>query len=254
MKLTDVYNPKVMLVVYSNYTGKSHRSGSDNDVYIESAPIIKGKPAAMVPLSSRVAAELSLMLSSAASKSVGGFVPSNLIYTSFNGYTASLIWYTKPQKRKLLYDEHFKMGSVTITTPTLVWYYSNNELYLFAVKDDEPGQQTELYNAPFCNISTAGLVCLGSGTKVVKNRYNKFTELMESVEAAFWGTYFTSENHDRILEKGNLMSLHKELSKSKAPFPEEVLKPNSGKKFIKDLIDEKKNTAVNDEEDDDDED
>jgi len=223
MKVTDILTPKVMLVLYTNpkNENRSYYTG-DNEVYLEFAPITNGIPGAFIPLSNKMASQLGHTLISMNKFQIGGFVPDNLIYCGLSGQKPVLIWYTKPQFKTLRYNlhENSNFKSAKIKLPYLVWYYFNNSLYLYAAKE-KPNIDTELFIAPFGNISN-GLVCLGAGIKLTERVSFDYEELMNLVETAFFVTNFTHQSEKNVI-KGNLINLHKSLHTSKKDFPIDVL-------------------------------
>lgn len=224
MNFDSTIKPHSMLVLYlkndspaDNYA----RNISAEDVYFEFADICDGVPGAFAPLSAHSASKFSKCFTAAASEEIGGFIPENMLYCATVGITTSVIWYTAPEKKRIMYNigsEEFKES--TFVLPWLVWYYSGGCLRLFAAKE-KPAPTTKLFRAPFSNISDKGSVCLGSGTIVLDRNITTYKMLMDLMEAAFFGTFFTHQTSNAV--KGNLLSLHKKLNGTDTPFPENVL-------------------------------
>jgi PRTRC genetic system protein B len=216
--------PHSMLVLYLKPTspgGYMSSSHSAEDVYFEFADIVDGIPGAFAPLSNHAAAKFSKCFTAAASEDIGGFIPANMLYCSVAGVRTSVLWYTKPEKKRLLYNigsEEFK--TATFMMPWLVWYYHNGQLSIFAAKE-QPNRATMLFRAPFSNISNEGIVCLGGGNIVLDKTITDYETLMNLLQAAFFGTFFTHQTSNCI--KGNMLSLHKQLDGTDDPFPEDVL-------------------------------
>ena len=224
MKLTELHTPKLLMVVYSTKNIQNGYSyASEEKVYIETAPIYKGKAGAMRPMSKKVAATLSKLFSQSASETIGGIIPRNVLYCSFTAFKPCVAWYTKPQKKRILYGKETSMPPLNIPVPGLLWIYRNSTLHLYAVKDGIKNK-TEVFKAPFNNI-TGGSVCLGAGTNVVQKDLHSFKNFIASVELAFWGTHFGNHNDNQLLS-GNLMSLQKKMHEEKATtFPLDLLAP-----------------------------
>lgn len=224
MKLTELHTPRLMMVVYSTKSIQNgNRYGSEEKVYIETAPIYKGKAGAMRPMSKKIAATLSKLFSQSASETIGGILPRNVLYCSFTAFKPCVVWYTKPQIKRILYSKETSVPPLTIPVPGLLWIYRNSALHLYALKNGVGGK-APVFKAPFNNI-TGGSVCLGAGTNVVQKDLHSFKDFIASVELAFWGTNFGNHN-DAQLTEGNLMSIQKKLHEEKATvFPLDLLAP-----------------------------
>lgn len=224
-----------MLVMYADDQRSHYNSSlSAENVYFEYAPIESGIPGALIPLSNDAAGNFGKALVAMAKVEVGGFIPENLLYCGLGNNDPSLIWYTAPETKRILYNVTGFPAKMKFNMPWLVWYYHRNHLYLFAAKE-KPNKNTKLFHAPFGNI-TSGFVCLGSGTAILNKNYSSFEELIKLVELAFYGTKFTHLSETRVI-KGNLLSLQKKLDGTNKPFPLDVLISN--RKTIKNLIDGK---------------
>lgn len=250
MKLTNVFAPKAIIVMYAvDKAGSTYRNAhyEADDVYFEFADIHDNKAGALTPLSDVAADTFGKALNAFANTQIGGFVPENMLYCGISQTKPNLMWYTPPQKKKLQYniDEKLDFKSSEIFIPGLIWHYRNENLYLYAVKE-KPTMKTRLFKAPFGNISD-GQVCLGAGTAVTSKEYDSFEKLMSLVEVAFWGTRFTHQSDNVLKDKKNLISVHKELNGTKKPFPLDVLQGT--RQTIKSLIDGK--SMLKDEEDED---
>lgn len=227
MKTNDILKPIASLVLYSNkdlnrLSNYSYSSSiSAEDVYIEYLAINNGIPDAAIPLSGEVSKKIGRVLNSKADLKVGGFVPSNVIYSSFNGLHPVLAWYTKPAEKRILHKNVSK--ALLIKTPWLVWIYNKN-LHVYAC-EKKPNAKTEMFHAPFCNISEDGEVCLGAASNIITDDVTNFKSIIESAEMAFYGSTFTHESFEGT--KTNLISLYKKLNVSKEPFPVDVLKEYS---------------------------
>lgn len=241
MKLTDELKPRMLLVLYSKNQNSIYgrQQISPEDVYFEFAPIVDGKAGAAVPLSDEVSAHLGIMLSTAVKVEVGGFISPNLMYCSFNGLRPSMMWYSEPHKRRLLYDKSLGMTELTINLPYLLWFFNNKQVNVFATKE-RPTLKTKLYKAPFVNINREGVVCMGSGTQVIDRGAVTFTDLIKLVEKAFYGTYFTHQTDTNVV-KGNLISIQKKLNGINKPFPLDILVPSP--QTIKKLVNGKFTTT-----------
>lgn len=216
------------------------------------APIIDGKPGAMIPMSNKAASEIGMLLSNATSRLVGGEVPPNMLFCTFNGFRSNIIWHTPEQKRRLIFDKQLNTGEICSFIPRLLWNYYEDHVYIYAIKE-KPTMDTLLYKAPFCNINNKGLVCMGAGTKIIDAKHGRFKVLIESIENAFFNTYFTHLSDTGII-KGNLISLYKKLTRSGGTFPLNVLCSMNDKSTLKDLMHVTQNEKVLDQDQDQEED
>jgi PRTRC genetic system protein B len=245
MKLIDKMVPSAIMVFYSTSpesSSSNYRRTDNNDenTYIEYMPVHNGKPGAGIPLSDNIAFKFANMMLISAKHEIGGFVPSNMLYCGFSGITPSLLWYTEPHKQLLHYSENIGFTTAVFHVPWLVWFYHNEDVYVFAAKE-KPTKATKLYKAPFGNI-TKGVVCMGSGIRLINKDFKNFDEVTKSIETAFWGTNFTEQNDSNTIN-GNLISLHKQLNGTEDPFPLDVL--IYARKTVKSLIDGKEEIEEN---------
>ena len=235
MKNSDILIPNSMLVVYINANLENRSSYSSSmspeDVYIEYAPITDGKPGAFIPLSDDVSGKMGILLATHAKMEIGGFLPGNVIYNAFDGVKPIVCWYNKPKRRRLLYNEALGLDSLTISLPWLVWVYKDLHLSVYAAAE-KPHPDIELLHAPFCNVSADGRICLGTGTSIISKGDSTYTSIINRSELAFFGTRFTDIQFEST--KKNLVSLHKQLSKTKAEFPIDQL--ISTKKTLKKIL------------------
>lgn len=141
-------------------------------------------------------------------------IPENVLYFSNNLGSTKLIWYSKPALKSLFFTDKLHIKDGTANVPGLIFYVWNKELKVFAVKQ-KPNLKTQLYKAPFHNVSDDGKVCLGSVKITEKFKYAE--DIIKAYETAFWNSKF-SETHGTPV-KGNINTLWKELINSKDKFP-----------------------------------
>jgi PRTRC genetic system protein B len=156
----QLYEPKAALVVFTAQGGASP--------YIEYYDMdSSGCPVNPHPLSVREAQSLAKALdtreqSGKAFLRPEGILPPCVLHLDPSG-NGSLIWYTKPQRRKLYFAQSLGLESGTVALPALVWKASKKELQLFALKGKtKPKAETPLFHAPFFNLYQKGYVCMGN--------------------------------------------------------------------------------------------
>jgi PRTRC genetic system protein B len=129
-----------------------------------------------------------------------------------------MMWRTEKQHVEMYFDKKLKVADGKYHVPGLVWIYGVT-LELYAYKEWN-GEKTELYYAPFHNL-TKGSVCLGTARDYIdkdKNNYT-FKDIMRKVETAFFKSRFTHSSNDGQIT-GSYMGMYE---KSKKAFPEDVL-------------------------------
>lgn len=124
-----------------------------------------------------------------------GAIPEKCLHVSFTPANRSIIWYTQPGIRKLFYSEGIGIETGNYPVPGLVFCLREDKLKVFAYLGDQnyrATMDTKLYNAPFYNVSTQGLVCMGTAfVATPKDKAVSFEWLMSANEAAFFGSYFS---------------------------------------------------------------
>lgn len=218
MKATDVFIPSAAVILYSIKDNSAYSTRfNDDDVYFEVAPIINGKMGAAIPLSKRYADKMSKALSKKSNTMVGGIVPEGVLSIIFKHENMSLTWYTGPQRRKLLFSKTLNISNGYANLPGLVWSIHDKQLKV-AVMLEKPTMKSKVYKAPFHNISSAGVVCLGTGWKQLEAEFKTFTSTIKAAESAFFTTIF-NEIQDQNIVHGNLNSIYKSIVNTDKPFP-----------------------------------
>ena len=136
-------------------------------------------------------------------------IPENVLY--FDEFLGDIIYYTKPQFRKLVFKDEELTGSYKL--PFLLFVKKRSEpLKVFALKSKPKNLEAVLCRAPFFNVYNGGGVCMG--TARINEEQNTFDDLMKEIDDKFFGSYFTHILH--------------------SPFPdfEEFLKENKGNRNV----------------------
>lgn len=226
-----LYHPAAAIVVFKP-------EGQDNDLYLEYYDMDEsGCPVNPRPLSVKEAQGLSKALDTrkAAAKAFlkpKGLLPSHVLHIN-PAENGSVVWYTKPQARKLYFTESLGIASQELPLPALVWAADKKRLFVFALAGKgKPRLNTPLYNAPFFNLYRNGNVCMGS----VDVRISQSTSLEDFTaawEGYFFGSYFSHliDGHNPVA--GNIISLYQSLAGT-GTFPVEQLTSNN--KQLKHLL------------------
>lgn len=235
MKTADtepiLYHPAAAIVVFKP-------EGQDNDLYLEHYDMDEnGCPVNPRPFTVKEAQGLSKALDTRKEAAKAflkpkGLLPSNVLHIN-PAVNGSVVWYTKPQARKLYFTESLGMASQELPLPALVWVADKSRLFVYALKGKrKPRLNTPLYNAPFFNLYHSGNVCMGS-VDVRITQSAALEEFITAWEGYFFGSYFSHliDGHNPV--KGNLISLYQNLAAT-GTFPVKELMPND--KQLKHLL------------------
>lgn len=180
--------------------------------------LLEGKP-----LTPAAAVRLARDLSRRAVR--GGFVPPNLLY--LDGETTA--WWIPAARRHIAFraaelgaDER---GEV-VPHPALVFAVSGSRNWrVWAIAGKErPDPTSALFQAPYFNVSSDGVICIGS----VKVPESNTAEAIEAWTSAFFGSFFThpSANGSLVKYKGGAFKFWRDMLDGKhGQFPEAVLVP-----------------------------
>lgn len=229
---TTLYHPAAAIVVFKP-------EGNENDLYLEYYEMNEsGCPVNPRPLSVKEAQRLSKALDTRKSSAKAflkpkGLLPSCVLHIN-PAENGSVVWYTKPQTRKLYFTESLGLAAQELPLPSLVWTADKSRLHVFALKSKaKPCLSTPLYNAPFFNLYHNGNVCMGS-VDVRISQSAALEDFIAAWEGYFFGSYFSHLIGGHNPVKGNLISLYQRLAKTGCPFPTEELVPN--RKQLKHLL------------------
>ena len=141
------------------------------------------------------------------------------------------VWYNPPRKRMMFFKESLKVENAEYNLPGIIYETNGNSLNVYACKGKVLTDETELYAAPFFNVTGAS-VCLGSA-KIEKPKDLTYENLLEYWEKKFWLTEFSHLGGSGNPTKSNLVLVTK-AAKDK-PFDLEELKPLRNLK-LKDIL------------------
>ncbi|WP_234734775.1 PRTRC system protein B [Tellurirhabdus bombi] len=220
----QTYLPVQALLVYQH-------ADSENDYYVESCDIgPDGKPINAHPLSQKEASKLAKSLANSAEKKqkdaflqAEGLYPENVLH--INQREGFAIWYTPTQEQPLFFVDGLTIPNGKANIPALLWKASKTQLTLFALKQNSrPKLTTKLYYAPFFNIDSSGVVCMGTVKRDITESIS-LEKFIEAWQSYFFNSYF-SHSLNTELVKGNIIHVWKELVDTNKPFPTSVLRAN----------------------------
>lgn len=149
---------------------------------------------------------------------LSGTIPDGLLYAKVNIDSYKLVWYRKPQKRKMYFKKDLGIPDGYMFVPGMVYVADRDTLRVYCFKGYKP--RDILYRAPFFNVSEQH-VCLGSA-KVTKPKENTYSAWIQYWETMFWQSEFVHILGDNPC-KGNLATITKQCIKTGTPFPNDAL-------------------------------
>ncbi|MEY8587796.1 PRTRC system protein B [Phocaeicola sartorii] len=229
-KLRTLLHPRAALIVYAQ-ENNSH-SMNDNSYFIEVRDIDEsGRMGEGRPVTVEFMNELVRGYSENHSTTPYGRIPSNLLWCDPRKGSEKYIWYNPPRKRMMFFKEALRIENAEYHLPGVIYEAGESRLNVYAYKDKELTDKTELYAAPFFNVTGAS-VCLGSA-KIEKPKDLTYMNLLEYWEKKFWLTEFSHLGGGGNPTKSNLVLVTK-AAKDK-PFNLEELKPLNKLK-LKDIL------------------
>lgn len=219
-----MFRPISALLVYESTT-----EDVDHKFYVEHLDIdVEGRPCNAHPLSEQDATGLIYALNTSQVKREKylrpiSILPSNVLYIDSDG-DGSVIWHSRIMEVPLYFTDSLGIENGLAFIPPLLWKVKGHRLSVFALKSDRrPNQGTKLYKAPFFNIDSDGLVCMGSVDTEISE------QLCLEDFIAKWQDFFFNSRFSHLLGegspiKGNCVQLWKELVGTGKPFPLEILK------------------------------
>lgn len=130
-----------------------------------------------------------------------------------------LTWHVPSKQRTI----NVNGERITAYMPHTVFYYSNESLYVWAVKE-KPRANTRLYSPPFWNCSSDGLVCMGNVRFPETREANKFAK---QCTERFYQSVFT-HGEDGLEE---LYRVH-----AQEQFPNHLLESMGGNTKLREVI------------------
>lgn len=213
-QITAMMQPKAALIAYENSEEKS--------CFLELRTINdKGQMNEGMPVTYDFMNSLAANFSQVHNGTPFGIVPSNLLYADSRKGREKYIWYTPPQRRMMYFKQTLHIENAEYNLPGVIYVVANDKMEIYAYKGDKPDERTELFAAPFFNVSGAS-VCLGSA-KLEKPTNPTYTDLLDYWEKRFWLTEFSHLGGGGNPTKSNLVLVTK--AAHDAPFNLDELKP-----------------------------
>ena len=229
-KLRTLLHPRAALIAYSDE--ESGSQSHDGSYFVEVREIDEnGVMGEGRPVTVEFMNELVRGYSERHSATPYGRIPPNLLWCDPRKGSEKYIWYNPPQKRMMFFKEALKIENAEYNLPGIIYEAGENRLNVYAYKDTELTDKTELFAAPFFNVTGAG-VCLGSA-KIEKPKDLTYANLLDYWERKFWLTEFSHLGGGGNPTKSNLVLVTK-AAKDK-PFALEELKPLRNLK-LKDIL------------------
>ncbi len=223
-QINTMLQPRAALIAYSTDGGDTHflelRSINDDGVMGE------GRPVTVEFIN-----ELIKGYSERHSSTPHGRIPPNMLWSDTRKGNEKYIWYNPPQKRMMFFKESLKIENAEYNLPGVIYEVGKERMNIYAYTDKKPTPETELYAAPFFNVTGAS-VCLGSA-KIDKPSNLTYDKLLEYWEKKFWLTEFSHLGVGGNPTKSNLVLVTK--AAKDAPFDLEELKPLNKMK-LKDIL------------------
>jgi len=226
--IEEDFTPKVAIIAYS-------QGGEYNEHYLESRKIKKNSGGYEMlegtPLTKKLLAELLEKIDPIALEKTycKGLLPQNLLAFNNENAEPTVIWYIKASERNLVFTKGLAKDGL-MKLPALVFMLKGRSLHVWAIKTNNPKEDTILYSAPFHNIYADSRVCMGNAKTY---KFKEVHSIMKNWEDAFFSSKFSHlGGHSPI--KGNLTTFIKRQIKGKLPFDKNVLVATN--KTIGDLI------------------
>lgn len=181
---------------------------------IDGAPtLLAGQPVTKQQLASFV---------SAASKHIGnfGFIHERVIYTA----PGTVAWWTPAARRSVWFQADEPLGTRHGETdhPALLFIAHGSRRFVFAMQSSErPSPDTQLYQAPYFNVSANGWICTGN---VDCTDQPQPADVEEYEAGEFFRSRFTHPNAPKLIKGGSVVRLWMDLLDG-APFPIKRLVP-----------------------------
>ena len=229
-KLRTLLHPRAALIAYSGEKDNSY--ASDNSYFVEIRDIDdNGMMGEGRPVTVDFMNELVRGYSESHSTTPYGRIPPNMLWCDPRKGSERYIWYNSPQKRMMFFKESLQVENAKYNLPGVIYVAGGSSLSIYAYKDKKLTEKTELYAAPFFNVTGAN-VCLGSA-KIDKPRDLTYKNLLEYWEKKFWLTEFSHLGGGGNPTRSNLILFSKAAKYN--PFNLDELKPLNNLK-LKDIL------------------
>lgn len=226
-RIQQIMYPKAALIAYECETADFSRPQN----YLELRPINeRGRMGAGIPVTYEFMNSLTESYTEGMNGTPHGRIPPNMLLCDPRKGHEKYIWYNPPQKRKMYFQSCLHITDGTFNVPGIIYVVEQESMDVHAFKGTVPQEQTELYLAPFFNVTGAD-VCLGNSS-LEKPLDTDFSGFQEYWEKRFWLSEFSHLGGSRNPTRSNLVSVTEKVREN--PFDYSELRP-SGKK-LKDIL------------------
>ncbi len=224
-KIHKIFKPKAALIAYE--CGE----GYNKDYYLELHSINEnGRMGAAVPVSYDFMNALVENYSEDVCGTPHGRMPENILLCDTRRGHERYVWWNAPRRRRMYFKESLNIADGEFGVPGVVYDAKSDGLAVYAFKGGRPGMDSELYRAPFFNVTFAN-VCLGNAPLNLPSDPS-FTDLVGCWERRFWMSEFSHLGGGNNPTKNNLVIVT-ENARNKS-FDNEELIPHNMK--LKDLL------------------
>lgn len=223
-EIASLLHPQAALIVY--------RTEDEDRYFLELRTIgADGKMGAGHPVTYEFMNEITRTYSETNGGIPFGRVPEKLLFCDTRRGSETYVWYNPPQRRMMYFAPGLNIENAEYNLPGIIYRVRASGLEVYAYKGETPSDKTELFEAPFFNV-TGAAVCLGQA-KIVKPDNPTYDRLLEYWEKKFWLTEFSHLGGRGNPTRSNLVLVTK-AAKDK-PFDLEELKPLKNLK-LKDIL------------------
>ena len=157
IQMQQIMHPRAVLVAYECETAGYSIPRS----YLELRPVNeKGRMGAGIPVTYEFMNSLVESYTESMSGIPHGRIPGNMLLCDSRKGRERYIWYNPPQKRKMYFQDGLHITNGTFNVPGVIYVVERECMDIHAFKGTIPEERTELYLAPFFNV-TGAYVCLG---------------------------------------------------------------------------------------------
>ena len=227
-RLQEIMVPKAALIAYA-YDSNTYRT--NDKYYLELRPISPdGRMGAAIPVSHEFIGALADNYSAEICRIPYGRIPPNLLECNSRKGHEKYVWYNPPGRHRMFFTGGLNIADGEFNLPGVVYKVEKEQMDIYAFKGDRLEERTELYRAPFFNV-TQSKVCLGS-TSLAVPQNPTYADWLAYWEKRFWTSEFSHLGGKVNPTRSNLVIVTE--NARNAPFDEEELQPLNIK--LKDLL------------------
>ena len=176
--------PRVALIAYESNNDRGDR------YFLEMRTIGEdGTMGAGQPVTCEFLREISETYSGKNNTTPAGAIPANLLYADTRKGSEKYVWWNPPRKRMMYFAGSHGIPDGEYHVPGVIYVAGEGRLNIYAFRDEVPTPDTNLYEAPFYNITDGG-VCLGTAT-LKRPASPTYGQIMEYWEERFWLSKFS---------------------------------------------------------------